>query len=347
MATSLPSSKPLHTVQLDGLVVLKIIKHCRESYPVDVTGQLLGLDVDGTLEVTNCFPFPSSDDDEASAQYQLDMMRCLREVNVDNNTVGWYRSAHLGNFMDLNLIDTQYNYQNSLSAQSVVIIHDVSKSAAQGNLSLRAFRLTDAFMKAYEKKSFTTESMIKNKLTLSNIFDELPIQVHNSHLVTALLHELDTPNVDASRLSSLTTFTSTQKTATLAEDNAPLAPNLEVLDLELDPFMQKNLENLLDCADAQQQEHNNHQYWQRSVAREQTKIQAWLAKRKQENAQRTQNGQPPLPEDEVHSLFKLPPEPSRLESMLLNAQIHNFTKQLNQFAGPSLGRLYSVQELQK
>jgi translation initiation factor 3 subunit H len=85
------------------------------------------------------------------------MMRCLREVNVDNNTVGWYRSAHLGNFMDLNLIDTQYNYQNSLSAQSVVIIHDVSKSAAQGNLSLRAFRLTDAFMKAYEKKSFTTE----------------------------------------------------------------------------------------------------------------------------------------------------------------------------------------------
>lgn len=49
-------------------VVLKIIKHCRESYPVDVTGQLLGLDVDGVLEVTNCFPFPSSDDDEASGK---------------------------------------------------------------------------------------------------------------------------------------------------------------------------------------------------------------------------------------------------------------------------------------
>jgi translation initiation factor 3 subunit H len=68
---------------------------------------------------------------------------------------------------------------------------------------------------------------------------------------------------------------------------------------------------------------------------------------KQENAQRAQNGQSQLPEDEVNSLFKLPTEPSRLESMLLNAQIHNFTKQLNQFAGPSLGRLYSVQELQK
>ena len=33
------------------------------------------------------------EDDETSdvdgANYQLEMMRCLREVNVDNNTVGW------------------------------------------------------------------------------------------------------------------------------------------------------------------------------------------------------------------------------------------------------------------
>lgn len=33
------------------------------------------------------------EDDEVEADganYQLEMMRCLREVNVDNNTVGWY-----------------------------------------------------------------------------------------------------------------------------------------------------------------------------------------------------------------------------------------------------------------
>lgn len=29
------------------------------------------------------------DEENAGASYQLDMMRCLREVNVDNNTVGW------------------------------------------------------------------------------------------------------------------------------------------------------------------------------------------------------------------------------------------------------------------
>ncbi|CAO3596423.1 unnamed protein product [Absidia cylindrospora] len=65
-------SEPLSVVQLDGLVVLKIIKHCRESYPSDVTGQLLGLDDKGTLEVTNCFPFPSDDDETANGKITKD-----------------------------------------------------------------------------------------------------------------------------------------------------------------------------------------------------------------------------------------------------------------------------------
>lgn len=29
------------------------------------------------------------EDETEGAHYQLEMMRCLREVNVDNNTVGW------------------------------------------------------------------------------------------------------------------------------------------------------------------------------------------------------------------------------------------------------------------
>ena len=38
---------------------MKIVKHCTENAPSLVTGQLLGLDVGSTLEVTDCFPFPS------------------------------------------------------------------------------------------------------------------------------------------------------------------------------------------------------------------------------------------------------------------------------------------------
>lgn len=55
---------PLQRVQLEGHVLLKIAKHCRESdaslrnSEATVTGQLLGLDVGPTLEVTDCFPYP-------------------------------------------------------------------------------------------------------------------------------------------------------------------------------------------------------------------------------------------------------------------------------------------------
>lgn len=52
--------KPLQTVQISGHAVLKIVKHCKEQMPILVTGQLLGLDVGQTLEVTDCFPFPVS-----------------------------------------------------------------------------------------------------------------------------------------------------------------------------------------------------------------------------------------------------------------------------------------------
>ena len=58
----------LRNVQLNGLAVLKILKHCKESMPSLVTGQLLGLDIGQTLEVTDCFPFPVS-----SAEAQASM----------------------------------------------------------------------------------------------------------------------------------------------------------------------------------------------------------------------------------------------------------------------------------
>lgn len=130
---ALLESKPLHEVQLDALVVLKILKHCREYAPVTATGQLLGIDVAGTLEVTNCFPFTSkSHEDEGQdemdgAEYQLQMLRCLRKLNYDANTVGWYQSTYLGSFWNQSLIETQYNYQKTF-AQSVVIVYDPTRT---------------------------------------------------------------------------------------------------------------------------------------------------------------------------------------------------------------------------
>mgnify|MGYP001810755843 CR=1 FL=1 len=35
---------------------------------------------------------------EGGESYQLEMMRCLRDVNADNNTVGWYQSTISGSY---------------------------------------------------------------------------------------------------------------------------------------------------------------------------------------------------------------------------------------------------------
>ena len=48
----------IKTVQLVGSVALKILQHCSESDNTGACGQLLGLDVSSTLEVTECFPSP-------------------------------------------------------------------------------------------------------------------------------------------------------------------------------------------------------------------------------------------------------------------------------------------------
>ena len=154
---------------------MKIIKHCSQKFPVTATGSLVGLDVSGTLEVTNTFPFPIVDIPQeshydapyfnvaaaaprakANTSYQQEMVKMLREVNVDANNVGWYTSANMGNFCNLNFIENQYYYQKDLNERTVALVHDVSRSS-QGSLSLRAFRLSPQFMSAYKENKFTTD----------------------------------------------------------------------------------------------------------------------------------------------------------------------------------------------
>ncbi|KAF9987143.1 Eukaryotic translation initiation factor 3 subunit H [Modicella reniformis] len=351
-ALDIEGNVPIISIQLDAMVVLKIAKHCRESAPATVTGQLMGLDVNGVLEVTHSFPMPKNQDSEdfEGSQYQLQMMRCLREVNVDDNSVGWYQSTNMGNFMNQSLIEHQFEFQQALN-KSVLIIHDVARSS-MGNLNLRALRLTPSFMKLYKDKKFTTEALAKAKLTFSNIFEELPITIRNTALLDALLFELETSN-DSVEISTshLTTYkASNNNNYSNSNSNSKksvLTPSFEMLDLSLDPYIAKNLENLMDTIDDHHQEQGNYAYWQRSVERENKKKAAHLLTRKTENARRAQAGQAPLPTEDVDAMFKLPAEPSRLDHLLISGQIDNYCKQINQFAGPTLGKLFAVGELQK
>lgn len=57
-----------------------------------------------------------------TVQYQMEMMRSLRHVNIDHLHVGWYQSTFFGSFMSRALLDSQFSYQHAIE-ESVVLIY--------------------------------------------------------------------------------------------------------------------------------------------------------------------------------------------------------------------------------
>ena len=81
-------------------------------------------------------------------EYQLQKMRCLRDINVDTNVVGWYQSAPYGGYQTVDVIDTFISYDDSIK-RCVCIICDV-KHSQMGGISLKAIRLDKKFMQMYK-----------------------------------------------------------------------------------------------------------------------------------------------------------------------------------------------------
>ena len=219
---------------------MKIIKHCHDYLPQMVTGSLLGLVVEnGVLEVTHAFPSPDGGkDDEIDEDFQLEMMRMLREVNVDNNCVGWYQSMYLGVYSTSNLLENQFSYQTDLSANAVVLLYDPIQTA-HGNFCLKAFRLTDECLEL-------RESGRNDFIKPSNIFEELPVRCTNPSLAHALLQDW-TPKSDIA---------------------------LDRLDLSTHPYLEKHLEFMCGWVDELAAEQHKFQYYTRHLARGNNKAKA-------------------------------------------------------------------------
>ncbi|KAF9569645.1 hypothetical protein CPC08DRAFT_3226 [Agrocybe pediades] len=327
---------PLTCVQLDGLVVTKIIKHAREAPSTTAHGLLLGLDLDGTLEVSNSFPLPhhAGDDDEksakSSARHQASMLRSLKEVQADDSVVGFYQATTLGAFFNQTLVDTQAIHQEKLRHGGIVIVHDLSQTA-RGNASFRAYRLTATFMDAYRKSNFSTASLINHRLTFSSILEEVPLKIRTNPLLSAFLGTLED-----SKKGGLSSSAEGSKT------NSAINPSFSVLDLGTGGVA-RNLEQIVEAVDNYRTEEGNLSYMSRQIAREKAKAENYIAKRKEENQNRIAQGLAPLPEEDVSRLFKIPAEPSRLESLLVLGQIDAYGKSLAGTASTSLVKMYAAQ----
>lgn len=314
----------LKTVQIEGLALLKIVQHCNEVYPQLGTGQLLGLDVGQTLEVTDCYPFPTGaiedSEEEAATNYQMEMMRLLREVNVDNNTVGWYQSTTMGTaFQTVELIETFSNYSENIR-KCVCLVYEPARST-RGNLALKAIRLKDSFLDLYKQQKLTSKELREAGISFKEMFVEIPIKVHNSGLVQAAMAELRPP--------------------TLASP-----ADFDRLGLSTVPMMEKNIRAVLDCVDDIIGEQQKVSTYHRNAAR-QAQLQAgWLQKRKAENAARRAAGEEPLPEEDP-TQFRPIPEPSLLDNYLVTSQMASYCDELNQLSSQALQKLYLMQGLQQ
>jgi len=195
--TSIKTRQRVSEVRIDGLALLKLIKHCRDALPKMVAGSLLGLDQGSILEVTHCFPFPAPQEKDEFSEtsnpanaaandmdgedYQMEMMKMLREVNVDNNCVGWYKSIYVGSFCQTPLVETQFNYQENLSDNCVVLLYDPIETG-KGKLSVKAYQLSEQFITSQQAK-------LNSFLPPSSILVELPLRMRNPGLITTFLFD--------------------------------------------------------------------------------------------------------------------------------------------------------------
>jgi translation initiation factor 3 subunit H len=285
-------------VHVDGLAMLKLVKHCRDALPKMVAGSLLGLDKGSILEVTHCFPFPAPYDKDEHAdgiditdasidmnldgeEYQMEMMKMLREVNVDNNCVGWYKSIYVGSFCQTPLVETQVSYQENLSDNCVVLLYD-PVATCTATLNVKAYQLSEQFITSYRAKS-------NEFLPPSSILIELPLKIRNPGLITGYVFDISGTRFPADQLGWK---------VFAAGDAAPL---------------ESYLEHCCQWVDDLVEEQSKFQTYLRNIERYKDQIR-WQSKRKNE-----------IDHEDVEALtWKNITLPPRLDSLLITNQIRQY-----------------------
>lgn len=235
-------------IEIDALVVLQIMKHSRQYTPHPVSGLLLGLDVDDRLQVTHCFGYVQKDPEDRGddrvqddgAQYQMEMLRRLREVNVDSNMVGWYQTTHLGQLFNGKVIETQYLYQVEIP-QSILLVYEPLQSAI-GKPAFKALRLTQQFLNKHHEAQESNKSAL-NDFPSGSMFMEIPISIQSPVVVEAFL--VDWALMDPASTSQI-----------------------DALDIENQVFLEKNMQLLISALGDLAEEQQKLQLYERQAGRQ-------------------------------------------------------------------------------
>jgi len=155
----------------------------------------------------------------------------------------------------------------------------------------------------YKKGRFTSEQLAESGLTFSRMVEEIPIVVRKSKLLESMVGRMKKEEYGVTDMVGVGVV----------------------------------VEGIVERIEMYRNEEQNVGYVQRQIARERGRAEAYVQKRKEENALRVSQGLVPLPEEDVSRMFKIPSEPSRLEGMMLLSQVEGMACGM---AGLDMVKLY-------
>ncbi|KAI1715937.1 JAB1/Mov34/MPN/PAD-1 ubiquitin protease domain-containing protein [Ditylenchus destructor] len=336
---TIPLADPkVDKVQIDSLVVMKIVKHVDiEFYSgmSEVAGEtcqgiLTGLisPDDRRLEVTNCFPTPrpetllEGDENNPAAVSAaddknteiLDMLKRFRNMNIDYELVGFYQAHLYGACYTQDMIESLVDYQAN-THDGVVIVYDPIKTR-QGQLCIRAFRLSKKALEMSVNSDWSPEAMKQYGLSFSTVLEELPVVMKNSHLMNVMLAEL----------------------SLLRRKRE--APHLE---LGTRRALEKSMRSLMQQVDETNKSLNAYTKFVVEKSRFDTQYAGIIAKRQTENEVRIKNGEPPLPLDDLKKIYKYPQLQTKtgmLEIFLNARSTEAYADYATQITGQNIAKLF-------
>lgn len=348
-------------VVVEGIALLRILKHCSDlqcselhSTAVkhgndnlhNVSGSLLGMDCDndGTMEISYAYPFPNINNNNVDGKdYQIEMMKLLGTVNMDNNCVGWYHSIQLGNLINNEFINHQFSYQLSeeLTDNSVVLVFDSSKSFL-GQLVIKVFKLSNIYIEAKKNKL--------NKFIKPNeILEELPVTIKNYGLISAFLKDLyDHSLINVNDNNNNNIINTQYLNANVLNKSIFSIYSMNYNDLYLEKeldLMKHKIEDLIELQ-------NPFHVYAKNTIKSRLEHVNFLNKRIQENENRKENGEDELPMN-VQTIVNnnnivisegiknpLPDAPARNELLLNLKQLSNYCEEINEQIKNNYRNLY-------
>ncbi|GAA6059761.1 hypothetical protein JCM10212_001969 [Sporobolomyces blumeae] len=385
------------SVRVDGLALMKIIKHSREAHTVHpappntsnatvtftpAVGQLLGIDSNGVLEVSNAFGLPagtlggstSEQDGEsrgvkAATKYSTQLLSRMNDLNADASLVGFYTSTNngqilaTGGFLEA-LVGAQLSGGGVGSGQKTAPTprpglgqRPVSQiPSGEQNKSAKGIALVydiasaaqgAVALKAYRLTSNFVDAYRAGKFDTAGL-------IENKLVPSNILEEVP---VTVHSNALLTAFLSTLTSTSASSPASPLAtPSFSALSLptpsasshipstSVPAPLTQPLQHLLTALDTHQAHLSTLSFQSRQLARDRARLESSNPAIAKRRQENEQRAKEGLP--------PLPPsdeelkaglkEPSRLETMCALAAVEGAAKSLAEATGTGVVRAYGA-----